>query len=241
MQAAEQSLGGRLAAFLARNTGAPLLTYYDQANGERIELSRATCSNWIAKTASYLVEECDLERGDALWIDLPPHWLGPVFLGACWTVGLRVDEAEPDAVVIGPASVPSWSGVDASLPVVACALRPLGGGFLDPLPPGIRDFGREVWAQPDAFVPWDPPTARDLATATDTQSDLVRRVAQRGVLAAGGRLLTTRNPVTDGMESFVEVILREGSLVLVAHPDPDLLPGTFADERATTWDQPIRS
>ena len=241
MPAAEQSLGGRLTAFLARNTGEPLLTYYDQASGERIELSRATYANWVAKTSSYLVDECELERGDALQLELPSHWLGPVFLGACWTVGLRVDSNEPDAVVIGPAGLQSWSEAAASLPVVACALRPLGGGFLEPLPHGVRDFGREIWSQPDAFAPWDPPTAEDLATATHTQAALVRRAAERGVLAAGGRLLTTHNPVTDGMESLVEVILREGSLVLVAHPDPDLLPATFAAERATTWDQPIRS
>lgn len=241
MPAPEQSLGGRLAAFLAGNTGEPLLTYYDQAGEERTELSRATYANWIAKTASYLVEECDLERGDALRIDLPPHWLGPVFLGACWTVGLRVVSSAPDAVVTGPDGLAAWSEAAASLPVVACALRPLGGGFVDPVPREVRDFGREVWSQPDAFVPWDPPTAEDLATASDTQADLVRRAEQRGVLAEGGRLLSTGNPVTDGMDSLVEVILRQGSLVLVAHPDPDRLPATFAAERATAWDQPIRS
>lgn len=241
MPATEQSLGGRLASFLAHHTGDPLLTFYDHASGERIELSRATYANWIAKTASYLVEECDLERGDGVLIDLPPHWLGPVFLGACWTVGLRVVATAPDAVVTGPAGLPGWSASPGSLPVVACALRPLGGGFTDPVPAGVRDFGREVWSQPDAFVPWDPPTADDLATATDTQADLVRRAVERGVLEEGGRLLSTRNPVTGGMDSLVEVILRAGSLVLVAHPDQDQLPATFAAERATTWDQPIRS
>lgn len=241
MPSPEQSLGDRLTALLARNTGEPLLTYYDHASGERIELSRATYANWIAKTASYLVEECDLERGDGLLIDLPPHWLGPVFLGACWTVGLRVVFAAPDAVVTGPDGLAAWSEEAGTLPVVACALRPLGGGFVDPVPRAVRDFGREVWSQPDVFVAWDPPTAKDLATATDAQADLVRRAAERGILAEGGRLLSTRNPVTDGMDSLVEVIVRQGSLVLVARPDPDRLPATFAAERATAWDQPIRS
>jgi uncharacterized protein (TIGR03089 family) len=239
--ATERSLGDRLASFLARSTGDPLLTYYDQASEERIELSRATYANWVAKTSSYLVEECDLERGDGILIDLPPHWLGPIFLGACWTVGLRVVATAPDAVVTGPAGLPGWAASAGSLPVVACALRPLGGGFADSVPEGVRDFGREVWSQPDAFLPGDPPTAADLATAADTQADLVRRAASRGVLAEGGRLLSTRNPVTDGMDSLVEVVLRHGSLVLVANPDPALLPATFAAERATTWDQPMRS
>ena len=58
------------------------MTFYDHASGERSELSVTTYANWVAKAASLLVEEHDLERGDALCLDLPAHWLGPVFLGA---------------------------------------------------------------------------------------------------------------------------------------------------------------
>lgn len=237
----QPSLAGRLAAFLARNPGEPLLTYYDHASDERIELSRATYANWIAKTASYLVEESDLERGDRLLIDLPAHWLGPVFLGACWTVGVGVVTTAPDAVVTGPAGLEHWSAVADTMPVIACALRPLGGGFVESLPAGVRDFGREVWSQPDAFVAWDPPTADDLATETDTQADLVRRASNRKVLDQGGRLLSTHNPVSAGLASLTEVVVHEGSLVLVANPDPERLEATYVAERATAWDQPIRS
>ena len=68
-----------------------------------------TYANWVAKAASLLVEEHDLERGDVFLVDLPSHWLGPVFLGAAWTAGLTVafpsSEAAPNAVVCGPASL----------------------------------------------------------------------------------------------------------------------------------------
>ena len=67
---------------LRGNAGRPLLTFYDDATGERVELSVTTYANWVAKTASLLAEEHGLERGQVLCLDLPPHWLGPVFLGA---------------------------------------------------------------------------------------------------------------------------------------------------------------
>src|SRR5688572_12431726 len=79
-----------LRAQLRRDPGRPLVTWYDHATGERVELSVTTYANWVAKAASLLVEEGDLERGMRLRIDLPTHWLGPVFLGAAWTVGLVV-------------------------------------------------------------------------------------------------------------------------------------------------------
>jgi uncharacterized protein (TIGR03089 family) len=79
-----------LDAHLRRDAGRPLVTFYDDATGERVELSVATYANWVAKTSSLLAEEYDAERGQTLLVDLPTHWLGPVFLGAAWTVGLVV-------------------------------------------------------------------------------------------------------------------------------------------------------
>ena len=74
-----------LAARLRSRPGDPLVTFYDDVTGERTELSVATYANWVAKTASLLVDELGLDRGDRLLVDLPAHWLGPVFLGAAWS------------------------------------------------------------------------------------------------------------------------------------------------------------
>ncbi|NDU76176.1 TIGR03089 family protein, partial [Actinomadura sp. DSM 109109] len=34
----------------------PLVTFYDDAAGERVELSARTFDNWVAKTANFLVD-----------------------------------------------------------------------------------------------------------------------------------------------------------------------------------------
>ena len=102
-----------LAELLRTDPGRPLVTYYDHATGERVELSVTTYANWVAKTASLLVEEYDLERGQGLHVDLPTHWLGPVFLGAAWTVGLVVTTPEAaDAIVCGPGDIAQAHGAN---------------------------------------------------------------------------------------------------------------------------------
>jgi uncharacterized protein (TIGR03089 family) len=228
-----------LRAQLRRDPGRPLLTWYDQATGERVELSVTTYANWVAKVASLLVEEGDLERGMRLRVDLPTHWLGPVFLGAAWTVGLVVTtDDHPDAVVCGPDTLDDWAARGDDLVVLACSLLPLGVRFATPVPPGVHDVGLEVWSQPDAFAPWDPPTAQDAATAGGlgdaTQGELMQAAAAGSLLTDGGRLFSMANPASPpGIATFTEPLVRGGSLVLVRHPDPGRLDATYAAERAT--------
>lgn len=219
-----------LSDLLRHDPGRPLVTYYDDATGERVELSVATYANWVAKTSSLLVEEFDAERGQSLRLDLPTHWLGPVFLGAAWNVGLVVTyDGEPDIVVCGPDGLEAWQSRPA---VIACALRPLGVRFADPLPPGVHDFGVEVWSQPDAFVPWDPPTADDEAVPGTSQADLLAPSGE--IVGDGGRLLTAANPASyDGLATFTQPLVRGGSTVWVRNADPVSWQRKYDDERAT--------
>src|SRR3954465_1076748 len=99
-----------LAALLGREPARPLVTFYDDASGERVELSVTTYANWVAKTAGLFQDELDLTRADTVRIDLPTHWVGPVFLGAAWTLGLEVTTGEADLVVCGPADVERYAG-----------------------------------------------------------------------------------------------------------------------------------
>jgi uncharacterized protein (TIGR03089 family) len=235
-----------LARQLRADSSRPLITFYDEATGERVELSVTTYANWVAKAASLLAEEHDLERGQSLCLDLPAHWLGPVFLGAAWTVGLVVtgpedaliDHAGPDAVVCGPDSLERWAERAGDVPVLACSLLPLGVRFADPLPAGVHDVGVEVWSQPDAFTPWDPPGADDPATGASygaaTQGETWRTAAAGSLLTDGGRLLTGANPASPpGIATFTEPLVRSGSLVLVSHAEPGRLEAISAAERVT--------
>ncbi|HEY9252506.1 MAG TPA: TIGR03089 family protein, partial [Nocardioides sp.] len=70
-----------LARALRTDPGGPFVTFYDEASGERQELSTTTYANWVAKASGLLLDEHGLERGDSIRIDLPTHWLATVFLG----------------------------------------------------------------------------------------------------------------------------------------------------------------
>ena len=223
---------------LRSDAGRPLVTYYDDATGERVELSVTTYANWVAKAASLLVDELDLERGDRLQVDLPAHWLGTVFLGAAWTAGLVVVDDSPDAVVCGPEGLATWGPKAADLVVLACSLLPMGVRFADPVPPGVHDVGKEIWGQPDAFTPSDPPTgadvAYDLGGGSATQAELWSAAAAGTLVTDGGRLLSEANPASPpGIATFVEPLQCGGSLVLVTRAGRERLEATYVSERAT--------
>lgn len=231
-----------LAAQLRSNPGRPLVTFYDEATGERVELSVTTYANWVAKASSLLVDEHDLERGDTLRIDLPPHWLSLVFLGAAWNAGLVVtDSDDADAVICGPESVDRWAATAARRPTLACSLLPLGVRFATPLPAGVHDVGLEVWGQPDGWAPYDPPTGDDVATCwsgRETTQEAMWAAAAGASLSHGDRLISEADPASPpGTASFCEPLSCGGSLVLVAHADPNRLEAIAVAERVTVSPQ----
>jgi uncharacterized protein (TIGR03089 family) len=232
-----------LAAAVRADAARPLVTFYDDASGERVELSVTTYANWVDKTAGLLQEELDAERGDLLLLDLPTHWLGAVWLGAAWRLGLAVTTdpglLESAAVVVcGPAGVPTYAPMATDRAVVALSLRPLGARFSEPLPDGVVDYGAEVLAQPDSFQPLDPPDGADAAwrtaTGTTSQSALLADAAAEPLVDRRGRLLTDVNPVgARGLRTLLSPLLNGGGTVWVAHPDPQRWQRRYDEERAT--------
>lgn len=232
-----------LVALLRREPARPMVTFYDDATGERIELSVATYANWVAKTAGLAQDELDAERGGLVVVDLPTHWLGVVWLGAAWSLGMTVSDdlslsAEAALLVCGPDRVAEHAAHAARVPVVALSLRPLGGRFTEPLPSGVTDYGSVVLAQPDAFTAWDPPRGDDLAwrdgTGTATQARLLAEAGGSSVVAPGGRLLTDVNPCTrDGLGTLVAPIALGASTIWVRHPDDSAWAARAEQERAT--------
>ena len=234
-----------LGVLLAKGAARPLVTFYDEATGERTELSVATYANWVAKVSSLLTDELDLESGQRVLVDLPVHWLGTVVLGAAWNCGLEVVwDGEASAVVTGPEAVDRWAEGVGARPVLASALLPLAGPFPTPLPAGVHDLGVEVWSQPDDSVAWSPPRDLDPAVAGVRQEELWRTAAA-GSVHGGGRLLSESNPASpSGLASFTGPLSSNGSLVLVVNASVERLARIAADERVTgrfAADQPARS
>jgi uncharacterized protein (TIGR03089 family) len=197
---------------LAADPGQPLVTFYDDATGERTELSVKTFANWVSKTANLYADELMLDPGDAVRIDLPPHWLGPVFLGAAWSCGLELtDDADAaEVAVVGP------DGLDVGArTTLACALAPFATRFTDPLPPGVLDHGVLWPGQSDVFSPVAP-SALVVPEADDR------------------RVITDVDPLSPkGRELLLALLAGSGSLVLVAHVDERQWPAHSQSERAT--------
>ncbi|MEU4731889.1 TIGR03089 family protein [Streptomyces sp. NPDC023588] len=157
MNATDRTPADLLRSALAADPGRPLVTFYDDATGERVELSVATFANWVAKTANLLQGDLGAEPGDRLALLLPAHWQSAVWLLACASVGVVAevdgDPASADLVVSGPDGLER--GLACGGERVALALRPLGGRFPQP-PAGYADYAVEVPGQGDRFAPFVP-------------------------------------------------------------------------------------
>jgi hypothetical protein len=97
-----------LQAELRRDGARPLVTWYDDATGDRVELSVATAANWAAKTANLLGDEHGLDAGDTVGLDPRTHWLSAVAVLGAWTAGIGVDVTDADTVVVLPGDPASF-------------------------------------------------------------------------------------------------------------------------------------
>ncbi|MFH8752192.1 TIGR03089 family protein [Streptomyces rimosus] len=198
MNTTDRTPADLLRSALAADPSRPLVTFYDDATGERVELSVATFANWVAKTANYLQDDLAAEPGDRLALLLPAHWQTAVWLLACSSVGVVADiggdPAAADLVVSGPDTLEEARACSGER--VALALRPLGGRFPQP-PEGFADYAAEVPGQGDRFAPYAPVAPGDPALAVDgreltgaeTVAAALADAAERG-LSAGSRLLS---------------------------------------------------
>ncbi|MEN2419612.1 TIGR03089 family protein [Streptomyces rimosus] len=229
MNTTDRTPADLLRSALAADPSRPLVTFYDDATGERVELSVATFANWVAKTANYLQDDLAAEPGDRLALLLPAHWQTAVWLLACSSVGVVADiggdPAAADLVVSGPDTLEEARACSGER--VALALRPLGGRFPQP-PEGFADYAAEVPGQGDRFAPYAPVAPGDPALAVDgrelTGAEAVAAAladaAERG-LSAGSRLLSGLPYDTwAGLSAgLLAPLAAGGSVVLCRNPD----------------------
>src|SRR5690348_18117891 len=72
---------------MAADPMGPRITYYDDATGERIELSTVTLANWAAKTGNLLRDELGAGPGSRVAVLLPAHWQTAAVLFGIWWIG----------------------------------------------------------------------------------------------------------------------------------------------------------
>ena len=75
---------------MAADPMGPRITYYDDATGERIELSTVTLANWAAKTGNLLRDEMAAGPGSRVAVLLPAHWQSAAVLFGVWWIGAEV-------------------------------------------------------------------------------------------------------------------------------------------------------
>ncbi|MFI7212149.1 TIGR03089 family protein [Micromonospora maritima] len=213
---------------IAPDPARPLLTWYDDATGERTELSGATLANWVAKTANLLVDEAGVAPGDPVGVLLPPHWQTAAVLLGCWSAKTTVVDRPTPVDVL-------FTAVDR---VDEAARWPAGERYalaLDPfalpmrqVPAGCADFVGAVRGHGDHFTPYPSGGEADAALLARARA----RAAELG-LRAGDRLLVdvTRHP--DPVDWLLAPLTAGASVVACAHPDPTRLPSRTETEKTT--------
>jgi uncharacterized protein (TIGR03089 family) len=217
----------------------PLLTYYDDVTGERVELSAATADNWVAKSANLLVDGLGLGPGDRVSVQLPLHWQTAVALLAVWAAG-GVAVAGPDAgaaaVLAGEDALDGPAAAGEGVEVVGLSLRPLGGRLAGSWP-GVTDYAAEVLGYGDRFAgPTPGPDVPAMVLAGRTyRSGELAALAAAVPLTPGDRVLTVVAPLDPvGLVAGLLAPLAAGAgIVQCRRLDPSRLPARVTAERVT--------
>jgi uncharacterized protein (TIGR03089 family) len=242
-----------LTEVLRRDAAAPLVTHYDDATDERIELSGTTLANWVAKTANLLQDEFDVGPGSTVAVALPIHWQTAAVLLAIWSCGAAAVEtaaeddgqlATVDLVLAAQDRLPALeeaTRTDGGAELLGLSLHPLGMGMTGYVGPA-RDFALEVRAHGDAFFPHQRPDPGapglcvgglelTLGGLVEAASELAARL---GLVAGDRVLLDERTAAEAGPVAWLLAPLTAGaSLVIYRNPVADRVARRAADERVT--------
>lgn len=223
-----------------RDAAAPMLTWYDDATGDRTELSGATLDNWVSKTANMLIDGVGAGPGDTAAVLLPPHWqTAAIVLGAA-AAGIASDlggrPGPVDALFTCPekvAAAAGWATGDryaTGLLPLAMPLREVPPGYVDYVTE-VRNFGDHFGGQP---VTSD---SRALAGPVELSHLAVLRTATgRAVelgIAAGDRVLIDARAYPDPIDWLFAPLAAGASIVLCANLDPAKLDDRTNSEKVT--------
>ncbi|MGA9373696.1 MAG: TIGR03089 family protein [Mycobacterium sp.] len=223
---------------LKRDPVGPRITYYDDATGERIEVSTVTLANWAAKTANLLRDELGAGPGSRVAVLLPAHWQTAAVLLGIWWIGaealLGVDDPDAEIALCTADRLDDADAAVGTGEVVVFSLDPFGKPAPD-LPVGITDYATSVRVHGDQIIPERSPGAalngRTAANLLAAAADSARRLG----LTSTDRVMSSASWETDEQltDNLLAVFAAGASLVQVTHPDSGKHARRVATEKVT--------
>ena len=217
------------------NPSGPRITYYDDATGERIELSTVTLANWAAKTANLLRDELGADPSTTVAVLLPAHWQTSAVLLGVWWIGAQVTLTGPADVALCTADrLPEAEEAVGMGEIAVLSLDPFGKPVAD-LPVGITDYATAVRAQGDQIVPERVPGPALDGRAVDEVLAEARAHAATLGLSGADRVLSTHGWATpeDLVRNLVAIFASGASLVQVANEDASTRERRVQTEKVT--------
>jgi uncharacterized protein (TIGR03089 family) len=220
---------------MASDPAGPRITYYDDATGERIELSTATLVNWAAKTGNLLRDEMGVGAGNRVAVLLPAHWQTASVLFGIWWIGAEVVTSGQADVALGTSERLGEADEAVGVGEIAVlSLDPFGKPVPD-LPVGVTDYATAVRVHGDQISPErSPGNALDGRSVDEVLSGALASAAAKGI-TADDRVMSTAgwtsaNDLTDNLLAPFAI---GASLVQVANSDAAAMDRRRQTEKIT--------
>lgn len=221
---------------LAADPAGPRITYYDDAAGERIELSTATLANWAAKTGNMLRDELGAGPGSRIAVLLPAHWQTAAVLFGIWWIGAEavVNGSSADIALCTADRLADAEAAVGAGEIAVLSLDPFGKPATG-VGVGVTDYATSVRVHADQIT-----GERAAGAALDGRSvgdvlEAGRSFAAEQGLTTGDRVLSTaRWDNADVIANHLVGVFAAGaSLVLVVNPDAGALENRKKSEKVT--------
>jgi uncharacterized protein (TIGR03089 family) len=216
----------------------PRITYYDDATGERIELSAVTLANWAAKTGNLLRDELGAGPASRVAVLLPAHWQTAAVLFGVWWIGAEAvldggRDIEADVALCTADRLDDADSTGAG-EVAVLSLDAFGRPVAD-LPIGVTDYATAVRVHGDQIVAERHPGQALAGRSVDQVLADCQNAAAARTLTTGDRVLSTASWQTpdDLVDGLLSVLAVGASLVQVANPDQAALPRRVETEKVT--------
>jgi uncharacterized protein (TIGR03089 family) len=220
---------------LAAEPMGPRITYYDDATGERIELSTVTLANWAAKTGNLLRDELGAGPGSRVAVLLPAHWQTAAVLFGIWWIGAEaVLGGDADIALCTADRLPEADDAVGAGEIAVLSLDAFGKPAAD-LPVGVTDYATSVRVHGDQISPEQRPgPALDGRSVADVLASAQASAAAEGYTRDDRVMSMAGWATADGLTDYLLAVFAAGaSLVQIANPDASALDRRRQMEKVT--------